>query len=217
MAPRLVDEVGAEIHDAVEPAGADAAAGRAGVLAFAAHAVLLDAEGIHREKQGAAVVVVGVEENLDLVVGVDIVAIGERGAHHRAVGLVGPDAEVDRIGCVPHERDRRVRRGAAVDGAVLGEAGEPRGLPPDGLAQDAVDDDRRLETRRADAELAGAAVVDGARAITALEKGEGEEGGNHMTKLQPGNEKGETGNVGDSSPRFPFLASRVPAIRRFVG
>ncbi len=66
-------------------------------------AVLLHAEGVHAEEEGPPPVVVSVEEDLDLVVAADVVAVGAGGADHVAVGLVRPDAEVDRGGAVPHE------------------------------------------------------------------------------------------------------------------
>ena len=191
VAARLVHEVGAEIHDAIEPPGADAAASGARVLAFAAHAVLLDSERVHREKQGAAMVVVRVQQDLDVVVGVDVVAVGEGGAHHVPVGFVGADAEVDRVGGVPHERDRGIRRGTAVHGAILREAGEPGGGAPDGLVEHPVDDRCRLEPRRADVELTGVAVVDGAGIARGLQQQE--QRGEHGEQDKRGTRKSERG------------------------
>ena len=119
VAARLVDVIGVQVDRRVEPAAGAGAAGRAGAHAVAPHAVLLHAEGIDREQQGAPVIEIGIEQDLDPVVGVDVVAVGEGGAHHVAVRLERADAEPDGIGGIPHQHFGRVLGGAAVHGAVL--------------------------------------------------------------------------------------------------
>ena len=52
--------------------------------------------------------------------------------------VVGDDAEVDRVGRVPDQDLGPLLRGPAVHRLVLPEAGEPGGLGPDGLVEDAV-------------------------------------------------------------------------------
>jgi len=158
----FVDEIGVDVHNAVEPPRADSRAARgAGVLSLAADAVLLYAERVHGEQQRAAVVGVGVEQQLDLIVALDVVAVGQGGAHHRAVRLERPDAEVDRVGRVPDQHLGRILGGAAVGGKVLRESGEPRRLAPDRLVQLAIHPDGRLDAWDGDVELAGAATIDG--------------------------------------------------------
>ena len=162
MPPGLVNEIGAEVDDAVEPAGRSAAAARGpGVLPLAAHAVLLHPQGVHAELQGAAVVIVGVEQDLDVVVRRDIVAVGERGANDRAVALEGADAEIDRVRGVPDENFRGVVRRPAVDWPVLRESREPGRLSPRRLVEVAVDDDRGVDAGDPHVEVPGAAVVHG--------------------------------------------------------
>src|SRR2546429_9406121 len=78
--------------------GGSAATGGAGVLSLAAHPVLLYPERVHREQQRPPVVGVGVEQDLDVVVGVDVVAVRERGADDVAVLLVGPHPQPAGVG-----------------------------------------------------------------------------------------------------------------------
>ena len=178
VAARLVHEVGVEVDRRVEaPAGAGSAR-RPGVHAVAPHAVLLHAERVDGEQQCAAVVEIGVEQDVDAVVAVDVVAVGEGGAHHRAVGLEGADAEVDRVGRVPDEHLGGIRGGTRVRRAVLGEAGQDRGLPPHRLVQAAVDRDGGVDARRMDVEPARAAVVGGTGVARRLQQQE--EGGEHV-------------------------------------
>ncbi|OLC98218.1 MAG: hypothetical protein AUJ00_00045 [Gemmatimonadetes bacterium 13_1_40CM_3_70_6] len=181
VAARLIHEIGVQVDGRVEAAAGAGAARRAGVHAVAPHAVLLDAERVHGEEQGTAVVVVGVEQDVDAVVAVDVVAVGERRAHHGAVRLEGAHAEVDRVGRVPDEHLRRVGGGARVHRPVFGEAGEHRGLLPHRLVEAAVDRDRGVDAREADVEPARAAVVDGARIAGRLQQQE--QGGEHVTKI----------------------------------
>src|SRR5439155_446223 len=89
----------------------------------------------------------GAQEDLDVVVAEDLIAVGQarRGA---AVALERPDAEIDRGGRVPDQDLRGVRRGHAVVGGVLREAGEERGPGPDGLVEPAVHGDGGVDARR---------------------------------------------------------------------
>jgi hypothetical protein len=164
VSSRLEDEVGVAVHDAVEPEPRPHAAGRA-LLSLAADAVLLHPEGVDGEHQRAAPVVERVQQDLHLVVGVDGVPVGEGGADLPAVRLEGPDAEPDRVRRVPDAHLGRVLGGAAVHGAVLGEAGQQRRVAPHRLRERAVHRRVGLDAGRAHVELAGAAVVDGAAAL----------------------------------------------------
>ena len=121
---------------------------------------------------------IGVEQDLDAVIGIDVVAVGERRADDLAVRLERPDAEIHRIRRVPHEHLGRVLGGATVYGTVLGEAGEGRGLTPHTLVEDPVNGDLGFDPRDADVELPGAPVVHGA--VTRLED---EEEGEHGAKI----------------------------------
>ena len=181
MPPRVEDEVRVQVHVAIKDvhvgdaaAAGERPAGPARVL-VAADAVLLHAEGVHAEEEGAAPVVVGVEKDLDLVVAADVVAVGAGGADHVAVGLVRADAEVDRGGAVPDEHLGPLLGGPRVHRLVLREAGEVGGAGPHGLVEHAVHHDRLLEAGDADVELALAAVVHRAAVRGGL-GGEGEEG-----------------------------------------
>ena len=175
-AARLVYVVGIEVDDRVEPATRLRAAG-GGLESVTPHAVLLNTERIDREEERAAVVVIGVEEDLDAVVGVDVVPIGQRGSHDLAVRLVGADSEVDRIGRVPDQHLGRICRGPPVHGAILRESDEPRSAQPDRLVEHAVHGHARLDAGDRDGELSGEAVV----AVRGIGGGrlEGEEQGEH--------------------------------------
>ena len=180
----LEDEVGVQIDGRVEAAAGAGPARRPRVHAVAQHPVLLHAERIHGEEQGATMVVEGVEQDVDAVVAVDVVAVGEGCAHHLAVGLVGADAEIDRVGRVPDEHLGGIRGGARVGGAVLGEAGEHGGPLPHRLVEAAVDRDGGVDARRVDVEPARAAVIDGAGVARRLQQQE--EGGEHGLKSNGG-------------------------------
>ena len=137
---RVPDEVGilvdAARHQAAHLAGA-----------LAPHAVALHAERIDAEEEGAAAVVEGVEVEDDVVLVVDVVPVGDGGADGGRAPVVGDDAEVDRVGRIPHQDLGLLLRGAAVHRLVLPEAGEPRGLGPHRLVEHAVDPDRRFQPR----------------------------------------------------------------------
>ncbi len=158
-AVRLVNVVRIQVDNAVEAAAGIGTAGGARDP-LAAHAVLLHAQRIDLEQRGATPVVERVEQDLDVVVGADVVAVGERGPHDAAVRLIRANAEVDRVGCVEDEDLRRILRRPAVDGAVLAESGEQRRLAPDVLVEHPVDAHRRrLDAGGAHVELTEVAVV----------------------------------------------------------
>ena len=159
VAVRLVDVIGIQIDDTVEAKSGVLAAGRAG-KAFAAYAILLHAQRVDGEQQRSATVVEGIEEDLDVVVGIDVVAISERGAHDRAVRLERADTEVDRIRCVERQDLRRVSRGPAIDGPILCESLEDRRAPPRLLSEVAIDLHGRIDAGQPHVGLAQAAVVD---------------------------------------------------------
>ena len=121
--------------------------------------IRLHTEGIHRQHRRLAAVVEGAEEDLHEIVGEDLVAIGQRGMHV-PVRLECPDAEVDRVRRVPDEHLGRVGGRDAVHRRILREAAEHRRPRPLGLVQHAIDRRSRIESRRMDVEIAGAAVVD---------------------------------------------------------
>ena len=178
VAARLVHEVGVEVDRRVEAAAGAGSARRPGVHAVAPHAVLLHAERVDGEQQRAAVVEIGIEQDVDAVVAVDVVAVGEGGAHGVAVRLERAHAEVDGIGRVPDEHLGRIGGGARVDGAVLREAGEQGGALPHRLVEAAVDGDRGVDARQADVELARPAVVH--RTWVASRLKQQEQGGEHV-------------------------------------
>src|SRR5205085_447293 len=148
-AARFVDVVGVQVDGRVESSAGARAPGGARGDAVAPDAVFLYAERIHREHRGTAVIEVGVEQDGDVVVGVDVVAVGEGGAHRVAVALERADAEVDRVGRVPHQHLGRILGGAPVHGAVLRESREAGGPAPHRLVQHAVDLHLGLEARDA--------------------------------------------------------------------
>jgi len=177
----LVDVIRIQIDRRVEPPAGARSPGRAGADPVAPDAILLDPQGIDGEQRGAAVVEIGVEQDLDAVIRIDVVAVGERRANDLAVRLERPDAEIHRLRRVPHEDLGRVLGGAAVYGTVLGEAGERRGLTPHTLVEDPVNGDLGFDPRDVDVELPGTPVVDGA--VTRLEdEEEGEHGMKNRTR-----------------------------------
>ncbi len=93
--------------------------------------------------------------NLHVVVGRDLVAIGERRVHG-AVRLERANADVQRGRRIPDQHLRRIGRGDAVERRELREAGEQRGLLPDRFVEHTVDHrDARLalDARNVDLEL----------------------------------------------------------------
>ena len=161
---RVVDVVGRQVGDlasALQPAEQGAAAV---VAALDQRAVCLNAQRVDAEDQRLASVVERIQENLNRIVGVDAVAVGERGMD-RAGGGVRLDSEVDRGRRVEDEDFGRVLGGAAVDRRVLREVGEPHRLLPHRFVEDAVDGDhrRRVEARQRHMYLIVAPAVDGDR------------------------------------------------------
>ena len=118
MTARLPDEVGAQIV----LSGRDVRSGNE-TTGLALRAIGLHAERIDAEHQRAIAFVEGVEVDLDVVVGSDAVAIGERRCHG-SVRLVGANAEVHRVRRIPDEHVGRVWRGARVDRRIEREARE---------------------------------------------------------------------------------------------
>src|SRR5579872_2814506 len=118
MAERLVDVVGIEVDRGIEASAAVLSSGGRDP-AVTPDAVLLHAEWVDGEEERLAVIVVRVEDQIDVIVGVDVIAIGERGAYDRPVRLERANAEVDRVGSVPHEDLGGVARRAAVDRSVV--------------------------------------------------------------------------------------------------
>jgi hypothetical protein len=106
------DEVRALVHGVV----AHGVAARP--CAFREHAVRLHAQRVHHERERATPVVEGVEQDRDVVVGAYAVAVGKRRVH-RAVPLVGTDAEVDCVLGVPDQHLGRVVCRQPIDRTVL--------------------------------------------------------------------------------------------------
>jgi hypothetical protein len=108
---RLEHEVGAQVgglpadHRVVEAV----AAGGSGLHQ---RAVRLDAERVHREDD-ACRPSSKVEQDLDVVVRADLVAVRQRRVH-LAVRLIGPDPEMHGGPRIPDQHLGRVRRGDAV-------------------------------------------------------------------------------------------------------
>ncbi len=99
--------------------------------------VHLDAEWVNTEDVRLAVVVKSAEQNLHVVVGCDLVAIGERRVDG-AVRLEGPNAEMQCSWRIPDENLRGVGRGNAVVRRELRESGEQISLLPHRLVEHAV-------------------------------------------------------------------------------
>src|SRR5207244_10228670 len=92
----------------------------------AARPILLDAVRIHSKQERNLPTVVGVEEYLNLIFAVDIVAIGVRRSDDVDVNLARYDAEVDRVRCVLGQYFGRFDGRQSVDRLILGKAGETR-------------------------------------------------------------------------------------------
>ena len=129
---RLVDEIRIPIH----VAAAEVAGGGAG--AFAPDAVVLHAERVDAEEEGAAAVVEGVEVDGDVVVVADVVAVGHAGVDGAGLAVMGHDAEVDGGRAVPDQHVGPLLRRPAVHRLVLGKAAESGGLGPGGLVEAAI-------------------------------------------------------------------------------
>ena len=87
-------------------------------MLFDSRSIRLDPKRVHPEDDRTPAVVEGVEEDLDVVVDLDLVPVGQAGGR-RAVGLEGADAEVDGVGGVPDQNLGVVVRGEPVDRLVL--------------------------------------------------------------------------------------------------
>ena len=158
-AVRFVDIVGVQVDGGVEPASRARAARRARTDAVAPDSVLLHTQRVHGDERRAPVIEVGIEQDRHVVVRVDVVAVGQRGAHHGSVLFERADAEVDRVGRVPHEHLGRILGGAAIHGTVLGEMGEHGGLAPHRVIEHAVDLGLGLDAREVHVELLGRPAV----------------------------------------------------------
>ena len=97
-----------------------------------------------------------------MIVVLDIVPIGQ-GRVYGTVGLERPDPEVDRIRGVPHQDLGPVVSRHTVYGPVLGETGEDRGSAPHLLAEESVNVDLALDSRRRHVQLGPHTLVDGCR------------------------------------------------------
>src|SRR4029077_17627395 len=82
------------------------------------------------------------------------------------------NAEINRVGGVPHEHRGRILGGSAVHRPVLREARQHRGPTPHWLVEHAVDLHHCLEARDAHVELFGAAAVDRAWVLQGQEESE---------------------------------------------
>src|SRR6185503_11520851 len=69
----------------------------------AAGSILLNAVWIEAEQKRDLARVVGIEKDLDLILAVDVVPIGMCRAYDVAMDLPGANAEVDRLGRIPHQ------------------------------------------------------------------------------------------------------------------
>src|SRR5207244_12327153 len=117
------------------------------------------------------------EQDGNVVVRVDVVTVGERGAHHVTVRLEGADPEVDRVGRVPHEHVGRVFGGATVHRSVLRKGRQQRGAAPRRLVEHAVDLHRGRDAGNADVEVLRDAGGGGAGVGGAVEREEEREPG----------------------------------------
>src|SRR5204862_905812 len=116
MATRFVHVIRIQVDGRVEPAARARAPGGAGGDAVAPDAVLLHPQWIHREHRGTAVVEIGIEQNGDVVVRVDVVAVGEGGAH-RAARTRGCRSRWRRARTTPAPRSN-LRRDARLPGGT---------------------------------------------------------------------------------------------------
>ena len=157
MAARLPHEVGAQ----VVLTRRDVRAGNesAGLVL---RPVGLNAEWIDDEHERAIALVERVEMDLDVVVGGDAVAVGERGGD-ASMRLEGPNPEVDRFRRIPHAHVGGIGRGTRIDRCVERETREQRRPLPDGLVEHAVDVHvgvRSVDARQRNGQLTFLAVVD---------------------------------------------------------
>ncbi len=139
-------------------------------------AVALHAKRVHCEHQCFLAVVERAEQDLDVVVTEDLIAVGEcrRGL---AVQLVRADPEVDCVRGIPHEHLGRVHCRNAVVRSVLRKARQQRRARPRRVAEGAVDHDVGVDSRNSHVQLAPAARVDsqGVRGRAAKQQAKGEQ------------------------------------------
>ena len=110
----------------------------------------------------------GREDDLDVVVGVDFIAVGEF-VVDAAVRFEGADAEIHRARRIPDKNFSGVFGGETIERGVFGESGEQRGALPDGIVERAVDCDAGVDARNFHGGLAGAAAVNGWRRIVCVD------------------------------------------------
>ena len=154
--------VGREIRGFACPGGGAREAAARCRTGFGEHAVALDPEGIDGEHQRLPTVVVGAEEQLDVVVLRDAVAVGQCCAH-AARGRMGSHAHVQCRAAVPHQHLRAVLRGNPIGGKELGESGEDGRGAPFRFVEHAVDHRGPLGAWHGHLGLAAAAIVYRAR------------------------------------------------------
>lgn len=113
--------------------------------ALAANAVGLGAQRVHPKEERSAAVVERVEVDHDMVVVVDVVAVGYGCADGGRIPVVGDDAEVDRIRRVPDQHLGLLLGRSTVDGLVLPEPGEAGRLRPRWFIEIPVDLDGHFQ------------------------------------------------------------------------
>ena len=156
--PGLVDEVRAQVGR--RPAGLRVAGGEATAdrHSLGDGAILLDPQRIDGEDQRLPRMNERGQEDLDVVVGVDLVAVCQFGVD-APMRLERADAEVDGPGRIPDEHFGRVLGRSAVDRCILGESGEYGGPLPDRCVERPVYGDCRIDPRDARGDLAVQTVV----------------------------------------------------------
>src|SRR6185436_1734497 len=127
--------------------------------------VLLNAVGIYAEQKRDLTRVVGIEEDLNLILAVDVVAIGVGGAHDVTVDFAGLDAEVDRVAGVKCQNLGRLDRRQPIHGLILREASESRSSPPRSIVEITVDLDNGIDSWDFDVDALRSTVVDDRRVL----------------------------------------------------
>ena len=158
MALGFPDVIRSEIGGLTRFRRAGSKTGARRTAGFDQHTVTLNADRIHAEHQRLPTVVIGAEEQLDVVVLRDLVAISQRIAH-RAGWRICANSDVQRGGGVEHEHFGTVARRDAIGRIELRKSGQQRGLPPDRLIEHAVHYGGGVIARRGDGQRTAAAVV----------------------------------------------------------
>jgi hypothetical protein len=127
--------------------------------AFNPHSVGLDPQGIHAEDQRAATVIERIDQELQVVVVLNVVSVGQSRID-LTVRLEGPNSEVDGIRRVPDQHLRAVVGWETVRGLILGKTTQDRGGAPDVLLEQPVYDDLGFDSWRRYVELVQNALVD---------------------------------------------------------